>query len=326
MSILDDEVRLKTITSLSGGKSSAYMRLHFPTDYTLFACVLTDDPKMAPKDPGVLRECQRRIPGFVGSAEVELTLLNLLRLEELLGEEITWVCAYEGQSNPSFISNDEWLPNPLTFDRPIERQVSLPDKTKRWCTDELKVKAIYWHIYLNILDSPDDLVWMHIGYRADERHRWAKIARCGANMIEHPVLCPIDAKNKTAKHRIKRPKPRSKAAQLWEGCPVPSGIREYRIPYCPMIGAGVDALDVMKFWAEKGWAWPLVSNCAHCFFHDDSELQHINERYPDHLAWASRKEVEREARWDSQRTMAQRLAVKQDELFPSREFACFCTD
>ena len=93
-----------------------------------------------------------------------------------------------------------------------------------------------------------------------------------------------------------------------------------------MIEARIDQLDVMRFWAEKGWAWPLVSNCAHCFFHDDTELQHINDRYPDHINWAIRKEQERGARWDSQRTLTQRLATHQDELFPSREFACFCTD
>lgn len=317
---------MKSITSLSGGKSSAYMAIHWPTDYTLFACVLTDDAAMAPKDPGVLRECQKRIPGFVGSTEVELTLLNVLKLEEMIGREVTWVCAYEGQSRASWISDQEWLPKPLTFDQAIRHRVGLPDKTKRWCTDELKVQAIYWHVYLNILESPDELVWMHLGYRSDEGHRWDKLNRCAANTIQHPVLCPIDAKNKVAKHRITRPSPETKSAQLWEGCPVPSGIREWRVPHCPMIDAGIDQLDVMKFWAEQGWRWPLVSNCAHCFFHDDSELRHVNERYAAHIQWAIRKEEERGARWDSQRSLPHRLSTHQYELFPSREFACFCTD
>jgi hypothetical protein len=299
---------MKSITSLSGGKSSAYMAIHWPTDYTLFSCVLTDDPALAPKDPGVLRECQRRIPGFIGSTEVELTLLNLLKLEEMIGREITWVCAYEGQSRASWIGDpaDGWMPRPLTFDQVIRHRGGLPDKTKRWCTDELKVRAIWWHIHNHILDTPDDLVWMHIGYRADERHRWEKLRRCEANQIQYPTHCPIDAKDKRAKHRHRT--------------------HEYRIPHCPMIDVGIDQLDVMKFWADKGWQWPLVSNCAHCFYHDDSELQHVNERYPAHLQWAIRKEEERGARWDSQRTLTQRLSTHQDELFPSREFACFCTD
>lgn len=297
---------LKSITSLSGGKSSGYMAIHWPTDYTLFALVLTDDPAMAPKDPGVLREVQRRIPGFVGTAEVELTLLNVLRLEQEMGREVTWVCAYEGQSTPGFISDAGWMPKPLTFDRPIKRQVGLPDKSKRWCTEELKVLAIYWHIYLNILDEPDEMVWMHIGYRADERHRWEKLRQCKANTIQHPTHCPVTAQAKRNKHRHRK--------------------HEYRIPHCPMIGAGVDQLDVLKFWADKGWTWPMVSNCAHCFFHNDHELAHNFERYPAHLEWAIRQEELRGATWDSKYSMPQRLAHDQAQLFPLREFSCVCTD
>ena len=298
-----------SVTSLSGGKSSAYMRIHWPTDYTLFACVLTDDPSMAPKDPGVLREVQRRIPGFVGTTELELTLVNLLKLEEMLGEPITWVCAYEGQHGPGWMTDKEqggWLPKPLTFDSVIRHGVGLPDKTKRWCTDELKVRAIWWYIHNHILDSPDDLVWMHIGYRADEQHRWEKLRRCEANQIKYPTHCPVDAKDKLQKHRHR--------------------VHEYRIPHCPMIDAGIDRLDVMKFWADKGWQWPLVSNCAHCFYHNDTELQHVYERYPQYLDWAIQMEHERGARWDSKRTLTQRLSTSQGELFQASEFACFCTD
>jgi hypothetical protein len=69
---------MKTITALSGGKSSAYMWLHNPTDYCLFSLALTSDPATAPKDSGLLREVQCRIPGFVGTTESELTLKNLL--------------------------------------------------------------------------------------------------------------------------------------------------------------------------------------------------------------------------------------------------------
>jgi len=297
---------LKTVTSLSGGKSSGYMAIHWPTDYTLFAVVLTDDPTMAPKDPGILRECQRRIPGFVGSAEVELTLANVLKLEQEIGQEVTWVCAYEGHHNPSYISDSEWLPKPLTFDRTIKRQVGLPDKTKRWCTETLKVLAIYWHTYLHIFDTPDDLVWMHIGYRADERQRWEKLRQCKANTIQHPTHCPSDARDKRNKHRHR-----------WH---------EWRIPYCPMVEAEIDRLDVLKFWADKNWTWPAVSNCAHCFFHNDYELQHNAKLYPNHLQWAIRKEKERGATWDSKYSLPQRLAHDQPELFPTREFSCVCTD
>lgn len=44
LSSIDAQIRnlnLQTITSISGGKPSAYMALHYPTDLYVFACVLT---------------------------------------------------------------------------------------------------------------------------------------------------------------------------------------------------------------------------------------------------------------------------------------------
>lgn len=51
---------MKTVTSVSGGKTSAMMALEFPTDHYIFAVVLTDHKLSAPKDKGLLRECQDR--------------------------------------------------------------------------------------------------------------------------------------------------------------------------------------------------------------------------------------------------------------------------
>ena len=305
--MFDDAPRLQTVTSLSGGKSSGYMWLHNPTDHCLFALVLTDDPATAPKDPGLLREVQERIPGFVGTTEIELTLRNVLRLEQKAQRPITWVCAYEGQSSPGYISDTGWSPKPLTFDRLVAPRGVLPDKTKRFCTEELKVLAIFWHIYLHIMERPDDMVWMHIGYRSDEGHRWAKLQNCKQNRIKFPYSCPIGAKDKRQKHNWRE--------------------YEYRIPDVPMLHDGIDQLDVMKFWAEMGWQWPLVSNCAHCFFHDDDELNHNYEGQGQTVIdWAIALEESKGATFDSKRTLKQRVSTPNLELFPSREVACFCTD
>lgn len=299
---------MKTITSVSGGKSSAYMALHFPTDYYLFALVLNESPDTAPKDKGLLKEVQERVPGFIGTAEVELTLLNLLKLEQRLGKPITWVTAKQGQSTAKWIDDPEtgWLPNHLTFDRTIKCKVGLPDKTKRWCTQELKVQAIWWHIHNYILTDINDMVWMNIGYRADESHRWLKLQRCQANTIEYPVTCPVGGRDARVKHNWRR--------------------HEYRVPSCPMIEAGVTQLDVLRYWSEQSWVWPAVSNCAHCFFHNNRQLSETYERYPAHIEWAIQKEKQRGARWDSEQTLKQRLEAKQDELFETREFSCVCTD
>lgn len=302
-----EAIPLKTITSLSGGKSSGYMWAHYPTDYCLFALVLTDDPKMAPKDKGLLREVCDRIPGFVGTAELEQTLANVLKLEQMVGKPITWVCAYEGQTSPTHVSDRGWLPKPLTFDRLIWEKRRLPNRDTRWCTEELKVTAIYWHIYLNILESPDEMVWMNIGYRYDESHRWEKLQKCKANRISIPIHCRANAATSAKKHR-------------W-GKEI-----EYRIPNCPMIEDRVDLLDVLKFWSAKGFTWPQVSNCGQCFYHDDHQLQHVDRVSPQHIDWASLKEKEVRGTWKKGRKMSDRVSAPQELLFPGGQFACICTD
>jgi hypothetical protein len=80
--------KVKTINSVSGGKTSAYMYLNYPTDYSIFACVLSNHPTNKPSDIGVLRECQNRVPWFEGSMELEQTLKAILEVEQLGGKEI----------------------------------------------------------------------------------------------------------------------------------------------------------------------------------------------------------------------------------------------
>ena len=35
---------MKTVNSLSGGKTSSYIAIHYPADYNVFALVHSDDP------------------------------------------------------------------------------------------------------------------------------------------------------------------------------------------------------------------------------------------------------------------------------------------
>ena len=40
------KVRMKTVNSISGGKSSAYIAAHYPADYNLFSLVRTNDTNL----------------------------------------------------------------------------------------------------------------------------------------------------------------------------------------------------------------------------------------------------------------------------------------
>ncbi len=74
-----------TVNSTSGGKTSSFKYLTCPTDETIFSVVLSDHPVNKPKDKGVLRQIQDRIPWFEGSMELEATLKAMLDLEQLGG-------------------------------------------------------------------------------------------------------------------------------------------------------------------------------------------------------------------------------------------------
>ena len=39
-----------TVNSLSGGKTSSYLAVHYPADYDIFSLVCIDDKNSAPKD------------------------------------------------------------------------------------------------------------------------------------------------------------------------------------------------------------------------------------------------------------------------------------
>jgi hypothetical protein len=41
---------MKTVNSISGGKTSSYLAKHYPADYNLFALVRIEDVKCSPKD------------------------------------------------------------------------------------------------------------------------------------------------------------------------------------------------------------------------------------------------------------------------------------
>lgn len=160
--------KLLSVSSISGGKTSSYMALHYPTNKYVFAVVKTLDSNAIPKDKGLLREVQLRIPDFVASRELDQTLKIVLDLEQEIGQKIDWVSSH------------------LTYERQM-----LPNWQARLCTIELKLKPIFEYCYN--LKSLGNMVLMNIGFRVDEAHRKAKmLADCKrAYQYKFPFLCDI---------------------------------------------------------------------------------------------------------------------------------------
>jgi hypothetical protein len=141
---------MKTINSLSGGKTSSYMAMHYPADYNIFSLVTINEPKAAPKDYKLTQYVSDKIGrDFIATAEDDKTLVAMMNLEQLIGSEITWVV---GDS----------------FDAVIKRKSNyLPGSLTRYCTTEMKVRPIFDWWFKNIGEK----VKMGIGYRYDEMER-----------------------------------------------------------------------------------------------------------------------------------------------------------
>lgn len=293
---------MKTVTSVSGGKTSSMMAIEFPTDHYIFAVVLTDHLPSAPKDKGLVREIQDRIPWFVASHEADLTLLNMLRLEQELGKRIDWVASE--YSLDRYIAKDTDLPryrsNNLTgkgtLDAIIVYKRMLPNHRVRFCTEETKLVPMFWHCYLNYFDGMPLI--MNIGFRWDEPKRVGSWT-CDKDRFKFPKSCSIHG-GRRQKH---------------------SSI-EWRVSQFPMFDAGISKLDVAKYWLEKGWQFPEISNCRFCFHHRDIEQQKQAQIEPANLQWWLEQE-EKSGHTFGKRPLVDILAQPSQNIHNA---PCHCTD
>ena len=141
--------KMITINSLSGGKTSSYMAVHYPADYNVFSLVCIEDKKSVPKDKKITQMVSDKLnTDFIATAESDKTLKVILDLEQKIQKEINWV------------SGD-------SFEKVITKKNFLPNVMMRFCTSEMKMKPIF-EFCQNEIKSP---VLMNIGFRFDEKER-----------------------------------------------------------------------------------------------------------------------------------------------------------
>ena len=142
--------KMKTINSISGGKTSAYIAAHYPADYDVFALVRTSDKNCLYPDPKLRQVVSDKIGReFIGTLEDDIIITTILDLEQYIGRKITWVTGE-------------------TFDQVIKNKGKyLPNVTQRFCTTEMKLRPIFewWHKEIN---KP---IATRIGYRVNEQNR-----------------------------------------------------------------------------------------------------------------------------------------------------------
>jgi len=141
---------MKIVNSVSGGKTSAYIYINYPSDYNLFSLVTVKDTKLTPKDSKLVQMVSDKIgKEFIGTVEKDQTLKVLFDLEQLGGREIKWLV---GDTFEDVIkSKSGYLPNIMT----------------RFCTSEMKIKMIAEYCRNEI----KEIVLMRLGIRYDEENR-----------------------------------------------------------------------------------------------------------------------------------------------------------
>ena len=167
---------MKTVNSLSGGKTSSYIAANYPADYNVFALVRTEDKNCMFPDKKLRQEVSDRIGNeFIGTLEDDIIIYTMLDLEQYIGKKIDWVSG-------------------KTFDKVINRNGKkyLPNVTQRFCTTEMKLQPIFdwWQKELN------EVVEMRIGFRANEQSR-AKTMLSKTNENGYSTFKTIVGKRKT---------------------------------------------------------------------------------------------------------------------------------
>lgn len=83
---------METVTSISGGQTSAYLAANYPADYLVFSLVRTNDKRVIFKDRQLAQIVSDKINAeFIGTLEDDTIIYTILDLEQYLGRSIDWV-------------------------------------------------------------------------------------------------------------------------------------------------------------------------------------------------------------------------------------------
>jgi len=244
---------MKTVTSVSGGKTSAYLSANYPSDELIFALVRSDSKDIKFKDPYLRREVEDRIQKpFIATLEDDIIIKTILDLELFLGKKINWV------------SGD-------TFDYIIDNKAGiLPNMFRRYCTQYLKIEPIFewWVEKFNMMP-----VKMNIGFRYNERNRAKNMdsRRNGLGYLEY--------KYSFKKHEHGSHKGKNKWVNI-----------SWQDPQFPLINDMIYKEDVINFWKDKPVSFAIENNCVGCFHRKTTQLKNASIRFPEKFQWFADQE------------------------------------
>ena len=140
---------MKTVNSLSGGKTSSYIAANYKADYNVFALVRIEHEESKFPDKKIRQQVEDRIQApFIATAEDDIIIYTMLDLEQYIGQKIEWVTG-------------------KTFDKVLDTAGTLPDPLRRYCTTQMKLEPMFkwWQTNIN---KPAEF---RLGFRANEKAR-----------------------------------------------------------------------------------------------------------------------------------------------------------
>ena len=237
---------MKTINSLSGGKTSSYIAANYPADYNVFALVRTNDTSCLFPDAKVRQIVSDKIGvEFIGTLEEDAIIYTMLDLEQFIGREITWLSekTFEDVIGGYKMANGKnYLPNQMT----------------RYCTVDMKVQPIAQWCYENT-ELP---IEMRIGFRANEMSRAKTMIERAVDGIEN------------FKFKVGEKNGRNK----WKELP-------YRKVEFPLISDAIFKDKIEKYWEDKPVRFAYRNNCVGCFHRNELMLKHMSEKASKQFNW-----------------------------------------
>ena len=261
-------ISMKTVTSVSGGQSSAYIAANYPSDFLVFALVCIEDRACTPKDDKLVQMVSDRIGReFIATAEDDTIIHTMFDLEQYLGQRIDWVVG------PTF---DQLV----QLDHPKKHgsQTLLSSPMRRFCTVEMKMRPMFewWKNHCNIGDG--EVVIKQIGFRAGEERRANNmLEKCdedGILSMRHVVGQHANGNNKWAEIK-------------------------YEKPVFPLIENGIHRDRVVEFWKDKPVRFAERNNCVGCFHRNPLLLRQMFDDHPNKMEWFARQERGRKHNWDT---------------------------
>ena len=242
---------MKTVNSISGGKTSSYLAKHYPADINIFSLVRIEDTEnlwMKGKDEKTRQLVSDKLgKEFIGTAEMDEIIYTILDLEQVIGQQITWVTGN-------------------TFEEIIKQNYNyLPNKMTRYCTVEMKLKPIF-----NWLKENTELpVEMRIGFRPNEISRAEGVLkRADENGIEY--FNTVIGKRKTQ--------------NKW-------GLVPYRKVTFPLIENNITKDVIYNFWNNKNVRFAYRNNCVGCVNRQPLMISHMASKDLDKVKWFEKQEL-----------------------------------